>query len=695
MSGNSGAWGIALWQDGKDTTGSEQAQEQGISLSGGHAIDPWLPTVPLGYLTAPPDGLGVPPVRNGDVAFAQRDGVVQFADYYEPRQITLQVDVPNEGCPGCSPAINETFLDLSGVIPGRATTPNSPSLNITGDIDIRAHIAMDDWTPAAQQVIESKWGAAGTRSQLLRVETSGALRLFWTADGTTALSAASSVLPAMANGADLWVRATLDVDNGAGGHDIRFYTSTNGVFWTQFGSTVTQAGLTSIFAGTAPLDVGSDSNGTASLLAGQVFSLEIRSGIDGTIVADPDFTDVGVGSVQFQDDQGNLWSIIAPAVIGSTPAPAPMSARQKVARLTQEWSRNCTGATLVIFSDCHDPDATEEERVYLGPYFVHGRPRVAEVTWRRSDIGGATVLLRFDAADARLVLGDTIPGTLWTTQQVQSLDADEQNMLPDPDLSGLTMTLNGATVDDSFVLQGGPSGPDGGPFFRRVILAPNTTSPMTMVLSPTGLNAVPVVAGQQYTVSAWARKAPGGGPAMRVDWQWYTAAGANLSTNSSAALSPTATWERFSNTQTAPATAAFVQPKIVWTGIALLDQVLDFAQAWMNPGAIALGPEQVEVVGSLCVYPEITLFPEMTAPIVVTYGNHQFTYTEDIPIGTVITVDTKYGRASDGFEDVTANIEGDFSSPLEPGVHDVTLQTGDPADTGFMNIVWENSVVSG
>lgn len=695
MSGNSGAWGIALWQDGKDTTGSEQAQEQGISLSGGHAIDPWLPTVPLGYLTAPPDGLGVPPVRNGDVAFAQRDGVVQFADYYEPRQITLQVDVPNEGCPGCSPAINETFLDLSGVIPGRATTPNSPSLNITGDIDIRAHIAMDDWTPAAQQVIESKWGAAGTRSQLLRVETSGALRLFWTADGTTALSAASSVLPAMANGADLWVRATLDVDNGAGGRDIRFYTSTNGVFWTQFGGTVTQAGVTSIFAGTAPLDVGSDSNGTASLLAGQVFSLEIRSGIDGTIVADPDFTDVGVGSVQFQDDQGNLWSIIAPAVIGSTPAPAPMSARQKVARLTQEWSRNCTGATLVIFSDCHDPDATEEERVYLGPYFVHGRPRVAEVTWRRSDIGGATVLLRFDAADARLVLGDTIPGTLWTTQQVQSIEADQQNLAPDPDLSSLSMTLNGATVDDSYPQSGGPSGPDGGPYFRRVIISPNTTSPMVMALSGTGLSGMPVDPGDVFSVGFWARKTPGG-PAPRLDWTWYNAGGGVISNHSGAAPSVGTDWERvLQQNIVAPALAEFVQWRLVWTGTALIDQVLDFGQVWINEGAITTEPLTVEVVGSLCVYPEITLFPEMTAPIVVTYGNHQFTYTEDIPIGTVITVDTKYGRASDGFEDVTANIEGDFSSPLEPGVHDVTLQTGDPADTGFMNIVWENSVVSG
>src|SRR3546814_9471225 len=78
------------------------------------------------------------------------------------------------------------------------------------------------------------------------------------------------------------------------------------------------------------------------------------------------------------------------------------------------WSRNCDGASLVIFSDCHDQDATQEEKTYLGPYIVHGRPRVADVAWRRSDIGGADVTLRFDCEDAalRLVI-DSDVGQPW------------------------------------------------------------------------------------------------------------------------------------------------------------------------------------------------------------------------------------------------------------------------------------------
>jgi len=696
MSGNSGAWGIALYQDGKDTTGDLQAQEQGISLSGGDAVEPYLPTVPLGFLNLPPDGLGVPPVRNGDVAFAQRDGVVQFADYYEPRQITLQVEVKNDDCPGCNNAPEvQAALVLDGVSPGRARTPDAPALDITGDLDVSVYLAMDDWTPSGSAAPVSKWITSPTqdRAWTTRVNTTGTLGFFWSPDGTTTLSASSTAIPVVADGEGIWLRYIIDVDNGAGGRSILFYTSPDGVTWTQLGATVVQAGVTSIYNSTAEVAVGAYNSGGSERFPGRVFEVRIRSGIDGTIVANPIF-DQPPYTTAFVDAQGNPWTVVSPAYLQPFVA-EKMSARKKVSRLTQEWSRNCTGATLVLFTDCHDPDATEEERVYQGPYFVHGRPRVAEVTWNRSDIGGATVLLRFDAADARLVLGDTIPGALWTTEHVQSIDATEQNLIPDPDLSSRSMTLNGATVDDSYPQSGGPSGPDGGPYFRRVIIAPNTTSPMLMVLSGSGLSAIPVVAGTTYTVAWWARKAPGGGPASRLDWQWYDGGGAPLSVNNGSSMSPGAAWQRFSQTNVAPVGAAFAQPRLVWTGTALTDQVLDLALPWMSVGPTAADPLTVEVVGSLCVYPEITLFPEMTAPILVTYGNHQFTYTEDIPIGTVITVDTKYGRASDGFEDVTANIEGDFSSPLEPGVHDVTVQTGDPTDTGFVNVVWENAVVSG
>lgn len=304
MSGNSGAWGVVMWKDGR-----EDGQAGGISIEGGDPIVPYLPTEPVACLTVPPEGLGVPPVRAGDVAFAQRDGVIQFGDYYEPRILTFQAVICNDGCPGCP----------------------------TG--------------------------------------------------------------------------------------------------------------------------------------------------------------------------------------------------RQKAKRLTQEWSRNCNGAQLVLFSDCHQENTTQEEKTYLGPYLVHGRPRVADVTWMRSNLGCARVLLRFDCEDARL----------------------------------------------------------------RLVIDPDTTDEWTSTHS--------------------------------------VVVGAN------------------------------------------------------DP------PEQVEVVGDLCVFPTFTLTADMTAPIVVDYGDSQFTYNADILTDPVV-VDTRWGRAATNGVDMTQQLFGNYTSPLPPGVHDVSVTTDDPGDTGTMQVQWDNAVVS-
>lgn len=471
MSGNSGAWGLAMWKDGRGGDGGVP-QEQGISLEGGDAIVPFLPTDPLGCLLLPPDGMGVPPVRNGDVAFAQRDGVIQFGDYYEARQITFQVMLKNDGCPGC------------------------------------------------------------------------------------------------------------------------------------------------------------------------------------------------------------------PTV------------RQRVSRLTEEWSRNCDGATLVIFTDCHDPDATEEEKVYLGPYIVHGRPRVAEVTWLRSDIGAAQVTLRFDAEDAPLRLADTTPGFPWASTHTVDAEAggDGGNMAPDYRLDGLSMSLNGATVDDSHF---GAGAPDGGSYFNRNIIAPNTTSPMAMPLTDPGTDAIPVDPADVLSVAFWARKNVPGGPDARVDYSWYTAAGALISNHMGSAHSATADWQRFTEEGiVAPALAEFLQVRLVWTGIALAGQSLDFAQGWVNEGATVTGPVEIVIVGTVCVYLTFTLFGTLTAPITVNYGPFQFTYLDDVTSNNVV-IDTRWGRASDVTVDSTEFLTGNYTTPLNPGTYDLSVTTGDPTDTGEVRAEWSNAVISG
>lgn len=77
--------------------------------------------------------------------------------------------------------------------------------------------------------------------------------------------------------------------------------------------------------------------------------------------------------------------------------------RRQVSEIVKAWSRKCDDLELVVQPPCEpDPD----DRTFTGPYGILGRPRVAEVTWRRGRRGVANLLLRFDAADHRMFILD-------------------------------------------------------------------------------------------------------------------------------------------------------------------------------------------------------------------------------------------------------------------------------------------------
>jgi hypothetical protein len=133
--------------------------------------------------------------------------------------------------------------------------------------------------------------------------TSGKLQFNWTSTGASGgtTSVQSTVVVPAANGETIGVRVTLNASTG----DVKFYISTDdGVTWTQLGATVTGS-ATSIFgAGTMPLTVG-QAGATASPLAGTIRRVEVRDGIDGTIVANPDFA----GDPTNGDSVGNIWEV--------------------------------------------------------------------------------------------------------------------------------------------------------------------------------------------------------------------------------------------------------------------------------------------------------------------------------------------------------------------------------------------------
>jgi pimeloyl-ACP methyl ester carboxylesterase len=209
-------------------------------------------------------------------------------------------------------------LSLPGTNGSYASTPDNAALDITGDIDLRAEITATDWTPSANRSIVSKYVTTGNqRSYRLRILTTGRLELVWTTNGSTQGVAASTVNPTVTDGGRLAVRATLDVDNGASGRTTTFYTaSTIAGPWTQLGTPVTTAGITSIFSGTAPLEVGSVATGIEPF-QGSIYKVEVRNGINGTVVANPDFSAENPGTTSFSDATGKTWTLNGSAAIVS------------------------------------------------------------------------------------------------------------------------------------------------------------------------------------------------------------------------------------------------------------------------------------------------------------------------------------------------------------------------------------------
>lgn len=194
------------------------------------------------------------------------------------------------------------YLYLPGVAGNYASTPDSAAVSITGDLDLRVKVAMDDWTPSANQVLIAKYNTSNI-SYLFRVNTDGTLGYIWSTDGTSTTTKSSSpTATGITDGSIKWVRVTHDVNNGASGNDVKFFTSDDGTNWTQLGGTVITAGTTSIYDGNAILEIGSFFGGGTSNARGKFFRAQVLNGIDGTVAFDADFSIV---------DNGNATSFFA------------------------------------------------------------------------------------------------------------------------------------------------------------------------------------------------------------------------------------------------------------------------------------------------------------------------------------------------------------------------------------------------
>jgi hypothetical protein len=201
-----------------------------------------------------------------------------------------------------------------GNLPGvGASTPDAAALDITGDLDVRIDATLSNWSTVGLLSAVDLCGkyVTGTnqRSWFLQ-QRNGCPYLEWSPDGTTTVQVSGTIPPVVPPGGRLAWRATLDVDNGAGGYTVTFYTApTISGSWTQLEQIVTTSGTTSIFNSTSVLRVGDATDLTFAKPNGAIHAFQLRNGIGGTLVANPDFTTQTPGATSFTDSTGKTWTV--------------------------------------------------------------------------------------------------------------------------------------------------------------------------------------------------------------------------------------------------------------------------------------------------------------------------------------------------------------------------------------------------
>lgn len=246
----------------------------------------------------------------------------------DPRLSTARIFVVGGGAGGgagrqwasnLGAACTGSYLALSGVAGNYATTPSSAALQITGDIDIQVKVSFWNWnlgsfaSTNADRMVLSKWVDTGTgKSYGITVGSGGALSLWWSADGSATLTTYANQNLNYTQNTIKWLRATMDVNNGASQRATKFYTSDDGTTWTQLGTTVTTSGITSIFSNTSELMVGaSHTAGASRFMDGRVYRTIIRNGYDGagSVVFDADFETQSAGTTSFTESSSNAATV--------------------------------------------------------------------------------------------------------------------------------------------------------------------------------------------------------------------------------------------------------------------------------------------------------------------------------------------------------------------------------------------------
>lgn len=190
------------------------------------------------------------------------------------------------------------------------TAPDSAALEFGGDFTIDVKVAMANWATPSTALV-TKLNGGGTKGYQFYVGGSGTLILAY-GNGSGLLQGASVPATGFAAGSTHWVRVSFQVNN-AGNTNYSFYTSSDGVTWTQLGITVGTAGAATLVHDSSPLEIGSRILGTGLSTAGAFYEVRLYNSAlgsgAGTPVFDANFATKTLGANTFTESSSNAATV--------------------------------------------------------------------------------------------------------------------------------------------------------------------------------------------------------------------------------------------------------------------------------------------------------------------------------------------------------------------------------------------------
>jgi hypothetical protein len=214
--------------------------------------------------------------------------------------------------------VGPPWAALPGATGSKLTTPDSAALTVTGDLDLRVEVALDDWVRSSH--IAARYLSAGeNRAWALLLGGTGQLAFYWSPDGTlpSRLLQFSTVPVPAYSGQRLALRVTLDVNNGSGVYEVRFYTgrTVDDTEWNLLGAPVPGAATTSVFDGTSGIEFGDSASLTENALSGKVYALKLLNGINGATAVSMKVAAGTPGGTTLTGLTGETWTVAGAAAL--------------------------------------------------------------------------------------------------------------------------------------------------------------------------------------------------------------------------------------------------------------------------------------------------------------------------------------------------------------------------------------------